>query len=129
MDSTNNSKTFVINKHIKLRNTISPHIKTFDQFLPLLTEGKKIHATSIDNNKIKNLLECNFSTSTQSSITVSRIVLLDAFKSYFAYVMEDSCGIPKVTLKGTLDDWLRLQEKFLKLKTLELDLDFWLDRL
>jgi len=28
-----------------------------------------------------------------------------------------------------LDDWLRLQEKFLKIRKLELDLDFWLDRL
>ncbi len=250
MNSTRNSitktsKTFVINKHIKLENTISPHIKTFDLVSSLLTEGKKIHVTSTDNVKnvtvnnndddslvlektsvkhgfvaavlhaynnhqhlsltpddiwltiaqgvsdhininaeklryefvnhkgkkalavkvgdimcfgrrkgtlrgdwgkvidrlaklvdsnlkkkeIKKLLECDFSTSTPSSITVSRIVLLDAFKSYFSYRMHILCGIPKVTLEGTLEDWLKLQEKFLKIRKLNLDLDFWLDRL
>src|SRR6266511_3325760 len=56
MNSTRNSitktsKTFVINKHIKLENTISPHIKTFDLVSSLLTEGKKIHVTSTDNVK------------------------------------------------------------------------------
>ena len=48
---TKTSKTFVINKHIKLENTISPHIKTFDLVSSLLTEGKKIHVISTDNVK------------------------------------------------------------------------------
>ncbi|PKB99983.1 hypothetical protein RhiirA5_366000 [Rhizophagus irregularis] len=41
----------------------------------------------------------------------------------------DICGIHKITLDGTLDDWLKIQEKVITLKKLSLDLDFWLDRL
>ncbi|RIB10010.1 hypothetical protein C2G38_2251031 [Gigaspora rosea] len=86
-----------------------------------------------DNNvekiDLRDLLECNFSTTTQNSLTASRIVLLDAVKSYFKYSCVTMCGIPKVTLEGTLEDWMKLQEKVANLRKLNLELDFWLDRL
>ncbi|KAF0559071.1 hypothetical protein F8M41_007039 [Gigaspora margarita] len=50
-------------------------------------------------------------------------------KGYFVYKLPGGCGIPKITLEGTLTDWLHLQEKVAKLRNLELDLDFWLDRI
>jgi len=78
---------------------------------------------------LKKHLECDFSTSTNASITVSQIILLDAMKKYFTYRGLCGCGIPKVTLDGTLEDWLHLQEKVAKLRDLGLELDFWLDRL
>jgi hypothetical protein len=78
---------------------------------------------------IKSLLECNFSTTTNNSLTASRIVLLDTVKAYFSYKAYLLCGIPKITLDGTLDDWVKLQEKVNKLRQLNLDMDFWLDKL
>jgi hypothetical protein len=39
------------------------------------------------------------------------------------------CGIPKVTLEGTLEDWTKLQEKVIELRRWNLDMDFWLNRL
>ncbi|PKY30355.1 hypothetical protein RhiirB3_418690, partial [Rhizophagus irregularis] len=60
---------------------------------------------------IKSLLECNFSTTTNNSLTASRIVILDAVKAYFSFKMYFDCGIPKITLEGTLEDWIKLQEK------------------
>ncbi|CAG8528228.1 20426_t:CDS:1, partial [Dentiscutata erythropus] len=33
------------------------------------------------------------------------------------------------TLEGTLEDWIKLQEKVIHLRKLNLELDFWLDRL
>ncbi|CAG8706018.1 1742_t:CDS:1, partial [Dentiscutata heterogama] len=83
----------------------------------------------IERIDLKELLECNFSTTTSSSLTASRIVLLDMVKSYFNYKLRFRCGIPKITLEGTLQDWAKLQEKVVKLRKLNLDLDFWLDRL
>ncbi|CAG8460782.1 32105_t:CDS:1 [Racocetra persica] len=89
--------------------------------------------TATDNNvekiDLKELLECNFSTTTTTSLTASRIVLLDSVKAYFRYLVSTMCGIPKVTLEGTLDDWMKIQEKVIHLRKLNLDLDFWLDRL
>ncbi|KAG9305391.1 hypothetical protein G9A89_011524 [Geosiphon pyriformis] len=74
-------------------------------------------------------LECNFLTSTSVSTTASKIILLNAMKKYFKYHVWTYCGIPKVTLEGTLEDWENLQKKVVKLRELSLDMDFWLDRL
>ncbi|CAG8525955.1 11587_t:CDS:1 [Funneliformis caledonium] len=84
---------------------------------------------AIEKIDIKSLLECNFSTTTKNSLTASRIVLLDMVKAYFTYKICTMCGIPKVTLEGTLEDWEKVQEKVIQLRRLNLDLDFWLDRL
>ncbi len=78
---------------------------------------------------LKRHLECDFSTSSKASIAASQIILLDAMKRYFRYVLRGGCGIPKVTLDGTLEDWLHLQEKVAKIRDLGLGLDSWLDRL
>ncbi|RHZ88887.1 hypothetical protein Glove_21g382 [Diversispora epigaea] len=78
---------------------------------------------------LKKHLECDFSTSTNASITASQIILLDTMKKYFRYRLRGGCGIPKVTLDGTLKDWLHLQEKVAKIRDFGLGLDFWLDRL
>jgi hypothetical protein len=84
---------------------------------------------AVEKIDVKSLLECNFSTTTKTTLTASRIVLLDMLKKYFSYKGYLTCGIPKVTLKGTLDDWTKLQEKVVQLRQLDLDMDFWLDRL
>ncbi|KAG9305414.1 hypothetical protein G9A89_011547 [Geosiphon pyriformis] len=53
----------------------------------------------------------------------------DNNKKYFKYRVWTRCGIPKVTLEGTLEDWENLKKKVVKLRELSLDMDFWLDRL
>ncbi|CAG8586472.1 1074_t:CDS:1 [Scutellospora calospora] len=84
---------------------------------------------NVEKIELKELLECDFSTTTSTSLTASRIVLLDMVKAYFSYEFSTLCGIPKVTLEGTLEDWNKLQEKVIRLRKLDLELDFWLDRL
>ncbi|CAG8451689.1 1689_t:CDS:2, partial [Funneliformis mosseae] len=84
---------------------------------------------AVEKIDIKSLLECNFSTTTNNSLTASRIVLLDMVKAYFTCKVLLLCGIPKVTLEGTLEDWEKVQEKVIQLRQLNLELDFWLDRL
>ena len=83
---------------------------------------------AVEKVDIKTLLECDFSTTTKNSLTASRIVLLDTVKAYFSFG-GTMCGIPKVTLEGTLEDWLKVQEKVIRLRQLNLDFDFWLDKL
>src|ERR1051325_10157405 len=84
---------------------------------------------AVEKIDIKSLLECDFSTTTKNSLTASRIVLLDMVKAYFTYKMMFLCGIPKVTLEGTLEDWTKLQEKVIELRRWNLDMDFWFNRL
>jgi hypothetical protein len=50
---------------------------------------------------------------------------MDAMKSYFKYALVGGCGISKVMLTGTLEDWQKVKEKTDNLR--KYDCDWWLD--
>ncbi|CAG8789137.1 6912_t:CDS:2 [Dentiscutata erythropus] len=77
---------------------------------------------------LPSLLQCNFSTTTTSSVIASRLALLDNTKNSCSYNLGIFCGIPKVTLKGSSDDWVLIQKKLDALRPLFPELDFWFNR-
>ena len=79
----------------------------------------------------RKLIEPNFSTTTPTIKTVGQVVLMGAMKTYFKYKMiVTRCGIPKVTLEGTPQDWIELRSKAKQLKNLDSDdLKHWADLL
>ena len=57
----------------------------------------------------------DFSTTTPLDVTVASVVMMATFKTYFKYIFSLRCGIPRVTLLGSRDDWVNLRarvEKF-----------------
>jgi hypothetical protein len=88
--------------------------------------------TQIGENTGKDLLNttlADFSTSTPVTRAACEITLMDAMSSYFVYAVysEIGCGIPKITLQGTPEDWERLRTKALALG--QYDLHWWIDSL
>jgi hypothetical protein len=69
------------------------------------------------------LFECDFSTSTDVERVASQIVLLDAYSPYFSLWLTCICGIPSITLTGTVADWRRIRERIDVIA--ELDLAVW----
>jgi hypothetical protein len=69
------------------------------------------------------LFECNFSTSSDVDRIASQVVLLDAYSPYFSYMMVAVCGIPSITVTGTVDDWTAMRERIEIIS--ELDLEHW----
>jgi hypothetical protein len=72
-------------------------------------------------------LICDFSTTTPAIRTASEVALMDTFSSYFEYLMMCICGIPKITVEGSLDDWRRIRERVEVLETY--GLGWWISRL
>lgn len=60
---------------------------------------------------IKDWATPNFTTTTDNDLVVAAISLMAITQKYFAFKMGLCCGIPKVTLHGTVDDWVKLQTK------------------
>lgn len=77
--------------------------------------SEKIDQNTKDD--IRAWVECNFSTTTKVSRTVSKVVLMGALKNYFSYKMCLMCGLPKVTLRGTPADWAEIQQRVKRLAT------------
>ena len=78
-------------------------------------------------DKTHDLLTPTFSTTGPNERAAAQVVLMDCFKQYFRYAMYCVCGIPSITLEGTVDDWILLREKALGLA--EYDLQWWIDAL
>ncbi|MBC7925121.1 MAG: DUF4419 domain-containing protein [Bryobacteraceae bacterium] len=76
---------------------------------------------------IHDTLVCDFSTSTPEIRTASEIVLMDTYSRYFEYSMDFICGIPSISLTGTVADWHRIRERIEVLETF--DLAWWMVRL
>lgn len=62
-------------------------------------------------DEINDWLVPNFSTTTFRDVIVGNVILMGTFKEYFEYHMMCACGLSRVTLEGSLTDWVRLVEK------------------
>ena len=81
----------------------------------------------VKDNLAETLL-CDFSTSTNVDRLVSQATVMETVKSYYDFiVIYIICGIPSITLEGTVEDWERVKEKTLALE--KYDLGWWTDRL
>lgn len=61
-----------------------------------------------------------FSTTTVIDRTVARFALMGTMKKYFSYLCMLMCGLPQVTLEGTVNDWIAVRAKAERLLTFEL---------
>ncbi len=52
-----------------------------------------------------DLIVANFSTTDAVERAASEVVLLDSMQPYFEYELDTLCGIPAITLEGTITDW------------------------
>jgi hypothetical protein len=73
-----------------------------------------------------DLFVADFSTTTASR-AASQIALLGAVQKYFNYTISSLCGIPRVTLDGTRDDWAAIRRRARVLH--EFDLGWWAEAL
>ncbi|MBS2017551.1 MAG: DUF4419 domain-containing protein [Deltaproteobacteria bacterium] len=88
----------------------------------IVTRLRAALAAEIGDGRAR-LLACDFSTTTDVERTASEILLLDAFSPYFDYLLMCVCGIPEVTLTGTVDDWRSIRARVDVIA--ELELGWW----
>lgn len=73
------------------------------------------------------LIVSDFSTTGPVERAVSEIVLMDAMKNYFDYRETTMCGIPEITLLGTIEDWKSIRARAEVLS--EFGLSWWTEHL
>lgn len=76
-------------------------LQSFEQSI----EGFSTQIRSASDPVLYDTLVCDFSTTTPAIRTTSEIVLMDTYSSYFEYMLQCICGIPRVTVTGTAQDW------------------------
>jgi len=114
-------KQIVIDRDGFRKGGVNPWENVFPEFCEKIQEN-------LVNPEIKNLVECDYSTTGEIDKVVSQIALMDTVKNYFEYKVRTRCGIPEIELAGELEDWVRVREKAEKLLS-NFELDFWLEHL
>ncbi|OHT05729.1 uncharacterized protein TRFO_26466 [Tritrichomonas foetus] len=70
----------------------------------------------------------NFSTSTNVSIAVGAVSIMSSMQKYFDYtVVMGGCGLPSVTVEGTVEDWQKIADKLDFIEKFELE--WWVKEL
>jgi hypothetical protein len=110
-----------------LVDEISPHVKRggFDEWKKPL--GLFTKALEERIGKKKDLIVCDFSTTTDTDRLASQIALMGAVKNYFHYRMMLCCGLNEVRIEGTIQDWESIRNRTLALS--EFQLKWWTDEL
>jgi len=86
----------------------------YELFLEKITAEIDRH---LSDPEVSGRILPNFSTTTQDDRITCGVVLMATMKKYFAYRSHLFCGIPSITLEGTLDDWRSVKQKLVKLKS------------
>lgn len=61
--------------------------------------------------KLREFLQCDFSTTGPDELAASDLMVMDAFQAYFEYELLAGCGIPSITLEGTVADWKSIRDR------------------
>lgn len=80
------------------------------------------------------VFQADFSTTTPVDRTVAAITCLEAFSPYFELFMGAACGLPQVTVTGSVLDWRKLKAKVIEIEELfaisdETNLTWWTSKL
>lgn len=88
----------VITNDIQLGNQNSNWEAVFPQFTNQISD--------YTGKELTDILTANFTTTTQTTKIVSQITVMETVKEYFNYkVLMIGCGIPRITIEGTTQDW------------------------
>ena len=80
------------------------------------------------NEDFKSLITPNFTTTNDNDRLIASISFMNCMSSYFNYTFAYECGLSKLTLLGTLDDWIKLENKAIELKRFNIPLiNKWID--
>ncbi|GAM23396.1 hypothetical protein SAMD00019534_065710 [Acytostelium subglobosum LB1] len=87
-------------------------------------------AENIKDPSIREWVMPAFTTTTNNDRVVGAFALMSSMKNYFNYTVRTQCGLPKVTMLGTVDDWKQVRQRAERLIEFDLKdklMSRWLD--
>jgi hypothetical protein len=93
-----------------------------EQMEPIIEEFQRKLAEELGPGMAR-LMTCDFSTTTSVERTASAVVMMDAFQPFYEYAVYCVCGIPRITVTGTEQDWRAIGERVRILG--EYELEWW----
>lgn len=83
--------------------------------------------SDIKDPELVNLVQTQYQTTTDVTQAACNISMMDIVQKYYSYEMSTRCGIPFVTLRGSIDDWASLTKLIDYIEHFKLK--WWTDKL
>lgn len=77
--------------------------------------------------KNHNMFVKEFSTTNYMHTAGMQISLMNAMQEYFEFCVMTCCGVPEVTIEGTVDDWKRITEGVATIGEMDPEFTWWTD--
>ena len=117
-------------ENIVIRTDLNLFRASDDQWQIIIEKLLKETSKKIRVNKnILNIFKQKFSTSTREEEIATTVTFLSIFKKYFKYTIDGTCGISKVIIEGTIEDWELLLKKIIEIGNLDVEIIFWTDEI
>jgi len=112
--------TFEGKKDLEVNYTgIGAHQVPFDHFIQ---EMVSLVRRNLKDVTVAQWVLPSFSTTTPDDIVTSGAVLMATLKNYFTYKLGlILCGVPEVTILGTVEDWQDIRQRVQKLSDFDVD--------
>ncbi|KAH0790029.1 DUF4419 domain-containing protein [Histomonas meleagridis] len=109
------------------RLRITPDEATNSVWDGIFTEFSQVISNNLPEDVIETITP-DFSTTTELSRSVCNIAIMSTFEKYFNYTTRfKGCGIPYVTIEGTIEDWESIKERLNFIS--KYDLEWWTSEL
>lgn len=119
--------TFYINAHAEeLRSFFVAHqgkkklqaVSDIADFALLAVQMGEIIGNNVVDPKLRDWVLPGFSTTTYTDTVVGSVLFMGAMQKYFSYGFKVTCGLPSVTLLGSVGDWEDILRRLDRLDTL-----------
>jgi hypothetical protein len=94
-------------KTLKIETEREPDAAAWTEWIPQFTSMIRDHVGA----GLYRLLLNDFSTTGAVERIASEIGMMDCFSPYFDYEAQCVCGIPEITLTGTVEDWKSIRRR------------------
>lgn len=98
-------------------NIIIQHGELKDAWEEIMNQFASIIKKSIQGEMLEWVTP-NYTTTKPLDIAIGQACLMGMMQKYFAYCCSMMCGIPSITLQGTLEDWEKVRSKAEMIKDL-----------
>ena len=111
-EEQSNCESFVMHKEKKILSIdVSDYIYEGREFYEHVIMEYRDRMMSDIKKKYKELIEFDFTTSTKKEKICGQILFMNIVKDLYGFEMVGPCGIPSITLLGTISDWEKISKR------------------
>ena len=96
-------KTLIVRRDDFVRGGNNPWTEVFSAFTDKIRED-------IKDGELVDKIQKPSQTTTENTMAAINVSIMDAFSKFYNYELHTMCGIPSITLKGSVEDWKDLKD-------------------